>query len=126
MHEIYLVPEVCLNMCRLNRLCVEQSSLTQSFTIVSSSGVVPFYKDHTGENEKRDETGTNKPSNWAKLSLETLLLLWVDYIKKCVDWREHKLEILRDLIGTPVVKNAKIGPAKKTGRWRTLGQQSDS
>ena len=46
----------------------------------------------------------------------------MDYIEKCVDWREHKLEILRDLIGTPVVKNVKTGPERKLAggvRWIT-------
>ena len=46
----------------------------------------------------------------------------MDYINNCVDWRERKLEILRDLIGNPAVKNAKKGPDQKLVggiRWTT-------
>ena len=76
-------------------------SLTNSLFLARSSGDVPFYKDNTGKREKSDDTGAKKPSRWQNFSLETLLLLWVDYIQKTMKWREKKLVILRDLVGAP-------------------------
>ena len=76
-------------------------SLTNPLFPSRSSGDVPFYKDNTGKREKGDDTGAKKPSRWQNFSLETLLLLWVDYIQKTMKWREKKLVILRDLVGAP-------------------------
>ena len=54
-----------------------------------------------GKKEKNDDTGTRKPSQWKNFALETLLLLWVDYIRMKINWREAKLKLLRDVVGAP-------------------------
>ena len=78
-------------------------SLTNPLFRSRSSGDVPFYKDSNSKQERIDDTGTKKPSQWQNFSLETLLLLWVDYIQKTMKWREKKLVLLRDLVGAPAV-----------------------
>ena len=86
---------------------VPQLSLTCSFILLRSDGLIPFYKDNAGKRDKSDDTGSKKPSQWTHFSLETLLLLWVDYIRVTVKWRGMKLVILRHLIGTPTIVSEK-------------------